>query len=152
MRSLLVAVVGAALLLPPPAFAHLEVTPDLLESGREVDLLVELPELRPGAPPTSLAVSGDGIRQLRVRAAGMVGAETRWQVRVHVSAAPGPVELLLRAGFGDGGAVEVRRIVTVVPARRREDELPVAAATLAALGLVGLATAVVLLRRSGRAG
>ena len=151
MRSLLVAVVSAALLLPPPALAHLEVTPDLLESGREVELLVELPELRPGAPPTSLAVSGDGIRQLRVRAAGKVDAETRWQVRVHVAAAPGPTELLLRAGFTDGGAVELRRIVTVVPAHPEEDELPVAAAMLAALGLVGVATALFLLRRPGRA-
>ena len=150
MRSLLVAVV-AALLVPLPAAAHLEISPGLFESGADVDLRIELPELRPGDAPTSLEVSGDGVRQLRSRAAGTVGRETRWEVRVHVAAAPGPTELLLRAGFEDGSTVEVRRVVTVVPPRGDEDRLPVAAAALAALGLAGLLAAAVFLRRPRRA-
>ncbi len=150
MRSLLVAV-SAALLLPVAAPAHLEISPGLLESGRDVDLQIELPELRPGEPPTSLAVSGDGIRLLESRAAGTRGRETQWEVRVHVAAAPGPTELVLRAGFADGSTVEVRRVATVVPARREDDGLPVAAAALAALGLAGLVAAAVILRRPRRA-
>ncbi len=146
MRLLLVAVT-TALLLPAAGLAHLEVTPALLESGRDVDLSVELPELRPGELPTSLTVSGDGVRQLRSRAAGTFGRETRWEVRVHVGAAPGPTELVLRAGFADGDTVEVRRIVTVVPARADADGLPVAAAALAAFGLAALVAAAVFLRR-----
>ena len=149
MRSLLVAVI-ASLLLPVAAPAHLEISPGLLESGRDVDLEIELPELRPGGPPTSLGVSGDGVRQLESRAAGTRGPETRWEVRVHVSAAPGPTELVLRAGFADGSTVEVRRVVTVVPARGDGDGLPVPAAALAALGLAGLVAAAVILRRPRR--
>lgn len=149
MRSLLVAVV-AALLLPLAASAHLEIRPGLLESGRDVELRVELPELRAGEPPTSLAVSGDGVRQLRSRVAGKRGRETRWEVRVHVAAEPGPTELVLRAGFADGSTVEVRRVVTVVPARGDDDGLPVAAAAFAALGLAGLVAAAVILRRPRR--
>jgi hypothetical protein len=150
VRSLSVAV-AVALLLPVAAFAHLEVRPGLLESGADVELQVELPVLRPGAPPTSLEVSGAGVRQLRSRAAGVSGRETRWQVRVHVAAAPGPTELLLRAGFADGSTVEVRRVVTVVPAGSDEDSLPVTAA-LAALALLGLVAAAVVLRRPRRPG
>lgn len=150
MRSLLVAVV-TALLLPLPAAAHLVIEPGLLPSGQDVDLRIEVPELRPGEPPTSLAVSGEGIRQLRSRPVGRFGQETRWEVRVHVAAAPGPTELLLQAGFADGSTVEVRRVVTVVPAQSDDDGLPVAAAAFAALGLVGLVAAAVILRRPRRA-
>jgi len=149
MKCLLVAAL-ATLLVPATAAAHLEITPGLLTSGREVELEVELPELRPGDPPTSLAVAGDGVRQLRSRAAGMFGRETRWAVRVDVTAPPGPIELILRAGFADGSTVEVRRVLTVVPARRDEGGLPLAAAAFAALGLVGLVAVAVLLHRPGR--
>jgi hypothetical protein len=149
VRSLFVAVV-AALLLPVAVPAHLVIEPGLLESGRDVDLQIEVPELRPGEPPTSLAVSGDGVRQLRSSHVGTFGRETRWDVRVHVGAAPGPTELLLTAGFEDGSTVEVRRRVTVVPARSDDDGLPVAAAAVAALGLAGLVALAVLLRRPRR--
>src|SRR5215203_4825797 len=81
-----------------------------------MDLLVELPELRPGEPPTALAVAGDDIRQLSSELTGRVGRETQWNVRVAVDAAPGPGELRLIASFADGGTVAVRRAVTVVPA------------------------------------
>jgi hypothetical protein len=149
VRSLLVAVV-ACLLLPAAAAAHLVIEPGLLEAGRDVDLQIEVPELRPGEPPTSLTVSGDGVRQVRSSAVGTFGRETRWEVRVHVAAAPGPTELLLTAGFADGSTVEVRRTVTVVPARSDDDGLPVAAAAFAALGLAGLVVVAVLLRRPRR--
>ena len=149
MRSLLVAVV-ACLLLPAAAAAHLVIEPGLLEAGRDVDLQIEVPELRPGEPPTSLAVSGDGVRQLRSSAAGTFGRETRWEVRVHVDAAPGPTELLITAGFEDGSTVEVRRTVTVVPPRDDDDGLPVAAAAFATLGLAALVAVAVILRRPRR--
>jgi len=149
MRLLVVAVAGA-LLLPGAALAHLEITPGLLESGRDVVLRVELPELRPGDLPTSLAVSGEGVRQLDSEAAGAFGRETRWRVRIHVGAAPGPVELLLTAGFADGSTVEVRRGVTVVPPNGDDDGLPLAAAAFAALGLLSLVAAAVFLRRPRR--
>ncbi len=149
MRSLLVAVV-TALLLPVAAAAHLVIEPGLLPSGQDVDLQIEVPELRPGAAPTSLTVSGAGVSQLRSSAVGSVGRETRWEVRVHVAAAPGPTELLLQAGFPDGSTVEVRRVVTVVPASSEGDGLPVGAAAFAALALVGLVAAAVILRRPRR--
>ena len=149
MRSLLVAVV-TALALPVAAAAHLVIEPGLLEAGRDVELQIEVPDLRPGEPPTSLSVSGDGVRQLRSSAAGTFGRETRWEVRVHVDAAPGPTELLITAGFEDGSTVEVRRTVTVVPPRDDDDGLPVAAAAFAALGLAALVAVAVILRRPRR--
>jgi len=151
VRGLLVAVAGA-LLLPASGLAHLEVTPALLESGRDVDLQIELPELRPGDPPTSLSVRGDGVLQLRSRATGTLARETRWEVRVHVGAEPGPTELLLRAGFADGSTVEVRRTATVVPAQTSDEGLPLAAAAFAAVGLAAIVGVAVLLRRPRGAG
>ena len=142
-----VAVAVAVAVLPAAALAHLEITPALLEAGRDVDLRVELPELRPGDLPTSLAVRGEGVRQLESEAAGTSGRETRWRVRIRVAAAPGPTELLLTAGFADGSTVEVRRRVTVVPASGDDDGVPLAAAAFAALGLVSLVAAAVFLRR-----
>ena len=150
MRFLLVAV-AVVMLLPAAALAHLEITPALLESGRDVVLRVELPDLRPGDPPTGLAVSGEGVRQLESESAGTFGRETRWRVRIHVGAAPGPTELLLTAGFADGSTVEVRRRVTVVPASGDDDGLPLAATAFAALGLLSLVAAAVFLRRPRRA-
>ncbi len=114
---------------------------------------VELPRLRPGAPPTGLGVSGGGVRQLSAEAAGLAGAESRWRVRVRVGAPPGPLTLLLRADFADGQTVVVRHAVTVVPAARSGGGtstallVGVAAASLAAAG--GLA---LLLARSRRPG
>ena len=140
------------MLLPAAGLAHLQITPALLVSGQEVELHVELPDLRPGDAPTSLAVRGAGVRQLRSRAAGSFGRETRWRVRLHVDAEPGPTELILRASFADGSTVEVRRVLTVVPAGADEDGLPLAAAAFAALGLAGVVAAVVFLRRPGRSG
>lgn len=150
MRGAAVAV-AVVLLLPAAGLAHVEVRPALLESGRSVELSVELPVLRPGGPPTSLAVSGNGVRQLESRLDGRSGRETRWVVRIRVGAAPGPTELVLRARFDDGRKVQVRRVVTVVPARADEDGLSLAAAAFAAIGLAALAAAAVFLRRPRRA-
>jgi hypothetical protein len=135
-----------ALLLPAAAVAHVDVRPGLLEAGRDVDLLVELPELRPGAPPTALAVRGPAVEQISSRAAGRAGVETQWRVRVSVVAAPGPSELRLVASFADGEVVEVRRAVTVVPAAEGGG-VPPAAVTAATVALLALIGAAIVLRR-----
>ncbi len=112
---------------------------------------VELPRLRPGPPPTSLGVSGGRVRQLSAEAAGLAGVESRWRLRVRVGAPPGPLTLLLRAGFADGETVVVRHAVTVVPARSDGETstallVGVAAASVAAAG--GLALLLARGRRS----
>lgn len=145
MRALLVAVT-VVLLGASEALAHVDVSPGLLESGEEVELRVELPELRPGAVPTGLEVRGPGVRQLSSRADGSAGEETRWRVRVLVTAEPGPTEIVLRALFADGRPVDVRRTVTVVPAAAAEGP-PLVAIGAAALALASLLGAAVLLRR-----
>ncbi|HZG34255.1 MAG TPA: hypothetical protein VEY87_00260 [Gaiellaceae bacterium] len=152
MRALLVAVITLAGVCTQEAAAHVEVAPGVLESGREVVLEIELPLLRPGPPPTSLAVSGRGVRQLAADAAGRVGRETRWRVRVRVDAEPGPLQLLLRASFADGRSVDVRQSLTVVPARDPNGSpLPeVAAAATAAVGAALVALALVARRRARR--
>jgi hypothetical protein len=147
MRSVLVAVT-VALAVVGTAAANVEVSPGLLESGREVELRVELPELRPDAAPTGLDVAGDGVRQLSSRPAGRAGEETRWRVRVLVTAAPGPTALRLQARFADGRSVVVRRTVTVVPPSGSDDTgTPVAAIAAAVVGLGAVLGAAVLLRR-----
>ncbi len=114
-----------------------------------MELLVELPELRPGEPPTTLTVEGVGVRQISSEPAGGVGQETQWDVRVAVDAAPGPAELRLIASFADGESVEVRRAVTVVPAAD-DDGTPVAALAAAVVALAALVGAAVVLRRRPR--
>jgi len=146
-----VALLATALAGPPAAAAHVNVSPSLLEAGKVMTLEVELPRLRPGAPPASLGVSGGGVRQLSAEAAGLAGVESRWRVRVRVAAPPGPLTLLLRADFSDGQTVVVRHAVTVVPSRSGGGTstalvVGVAAASLAAAG--GLALLLVRSRRS----
>jgi hypothetical protein len=148
VKALAVAVT-LALAAAGGAAAHVDVRPGLLEAGTEMDLLVELPELRPGEPPTSLTVEGDDIRQLSSEPAGRVGRETQWDVRVAVDAAPGPGELRLIASFADGEAVEVRRAVTVVPAAD-DDATPFGAIAAASVSLLALLAAAVVLRRRPR--
>ena len=148
MKALVVAVL-AALVAVGAAGAHIDVRPGLLESGTEVELFVELPELRPGEPPTSLDVGGPGVRQLSSRPAGRLGQETQWTVRVAVDAEPGPTELLLTASFDDGETVEIRRAVTVVPAAA-DDGTPAGAVVAAVVALAALVAAAVVLRRRPR--
>ena len=148
MKALVVAVL-AALLAAGEAAAHVDVRPGLLESGTEVELLVELPELRPGEPPTALSVGGDDVRQLSSRPAGRAGQKTQWSVRIAIDAPPGPAELLLTASFADGEVVEVRRAVTIVPATA-DDATPFAAFAAAAVALAALVGAAIVLRRRPR--
>ena len=134
------------LLVPAVAAAHVDVRPGLLEAGQELELLVELPELRPGDPPTALDVRGPAVEQIASRAAGRNGVETQWRVRVSVVAEPGSSELLLLASFADGEVVEVTRAVTIVPPAG-DDGVPVAAVVAAAVALLALLGAAVVLRR-----
>lgn len=149
VKQVVVAVL-AALALPAVAAAHVEVRPGLLESGEEVELRIELPELRPGEPPAALEVLGPGVRQLSSRADGRRGQETRWRVRVAVDAPPGLTELTLRASFADGSVVDVERDVTVVPAGERGGGTPLVAFVAAGFGLAAMLAAAIVLRRPGR--
>jgi hypothetical protein len=142
---------AAALIGPAAASAHVSVSPGLLEAGDETTLRVELPRLRPGAPPTSLAVSAPGVRQLSAEPAGLVGVESRWRVRVRVDAAPGPLTLRLRAGFADGESVVVRHRVTVVPARSDGGTSSAALLAGAAAVVAAVGGAALLVRRARRA-
>jgi len=147
LHALLVIVV-ATLLVPANALAHLIVRPGLLETGREETLRIELPELRPGRPPSALDASAPGVRTLASELSGRRGKETQWRVRVDVRAEPGPVVLLLRARFEDGRFVTVRQAMTVLPATSTPDSSrPVVAAVIGILGLLTGAAALALLRR-----
>jgi len=143
-------VIVATLLVPPNAPAHLIVRPGLLQTGREETLRIELPELRPGRPPTTLDVSAPGVRTLASELSGRRGKETQWRVRVDVRAEPGPVVLHLRARFEDGRFVTVRQAMTVLPAASASDSS--GAVVVSAIGILGLLTiaAALLLFRRGR--
>lgn len=106
-----------ALLAAEPALGHVDVTPRLVEQGRVTQLRIELPQLRPGPPPVRLEVEGAGVTVVDSSLDGMAGAETRWNVRLSVSPAvpPGDLLLTLRAVFADGQSVEVGSAITVVP-------------------------------------
>lgn len=145
-------VAGVVLLGAGAARAHVGISPRVLEAGAETELLVELPQLRPGPPPTGLEVAGRGVRQLSAEPAGRAGVETRWRARVRVEVDPGPLQLVLTARFAGGETVDVRQTVTVVPARGN-DGVPVAAvAGAAVLAVAGTAVAALALRRARRRG
>ena len=99
-----------------PAAAHVNVQPRLVERGVVTELVVELPRLRPGAPPERLVVDGPGLDVLSTALRGMVGSETQWNVRLRADTEPGTVPLVLRAAFADGATVEVENSLTVIPA------------------------------------
>ena len=99
-----------------PALAHVDVQPRLVEQGRSTDLRVELPQLRPGAPPKGLEVEGPGVEVLFVRKQASKRLETVWTVRLRASGQPGNVPLVLRALYPAGGSVEVDAAVIVVRA------------------------------------
>ena len=105
----------AAALSTEPAAAHLNVQPRLIEQAHVTDLLVELPLLRPGAPPERLELEAAGLDVLSTRLREVVDGETRWDVRARTNAPPGTLTLVLRAGFADGETVEVDDTLTVVP-------------------------------------
>ena len=99
-----------------PAQAHVDVQPGLVREGTITDLRIELPQLRPGGPPTGLEVEGRGVEMLSVGEQAKKGLESVWTVRLRANGPPGNVPLLLRALYPDGSAVEVDATVTVVPA------------------------------------
>jgi hypothetical protein len=140
----------AAFVLVPGAFGHVSVSPGLLEQGRTTTLEIELPELRPGSPPTTLAVSAPGLETLESANAGRVGGESRWRVRVAVDAEPGPLVLSLAARYPDGRSVVVRQTVTVIPSSSDSSSSWPVAATAAGLAVLAVAAVLALVRRSQR--
>jgi hypothetical protein len=144
-----------AVLVTEPALAHVDVQPRLVEQGKATQLRIELPQLRAGAPPVRLEVEGPGVAMLSSSLVGLVGSETRWNVRLGVSPAlpPGELPLVLRAFFADGKSVEVDGAITVVPPAPEASEaepfpwLWVAAGVTLALAF---AVAVLLLTRRRR--
>ena len=124
--------------------------PRLVEPGEITELRVELPQLRPGAPPERLEVEGPGLEVLSTRLQSVVASETRWIARVRADAdtEPGRLPLVLRAVFADGESVEVEDAVTVVPASTLTgDEFPWAGAAVGTLFAVALAAAALLFAR-----
>ena len=105
----------ALALLAQPALAHLDILPTLVEQGAVTDVRVELPQLRPGPPPDRLEVEGDGIEVISADLQGISGSDSVWNVRLSATAAPGVVPIVLRAGYGDGRAVEVDQQLTIAP-------------------------------------
>ena len=99
-----------------PAHAHVDLRPRLVVQGALTDVTVELPELRPGAPPRELEVEGEGIEVRSAELQGTLGSETFWTVRLRAESEPGVVPLVLRAVYADGQTVEVDERLTVVPA------------------------------------
>ena len=110
------------LLLTEPAQAHVDVQPRLVQLGTATDLRIELPQLRAGAPPERLEVEGEGVTVLASKLEEVIGAETRWNVRLRVSPTvrPGEQLLVLRGLFADGESVEVDGTIVVVPAPEEE--------------------------------
>jgi hypothetical protein len=99
-----------------PASAHLDLRPRLVVQGAVTDVRIELPQLRPGAPPSDLEVESDGIDVSSADLQGTKGSESVWSVRLRATAEPGVVPLVLRAVYDDGQSVEVDQQLTVVPA------------------------------------
>ncbi len=129
-----------ALALAEPALAHLEIRPGLVAQGAAVNVRVELPQLRAGAPPERLEVEGPGIEVLSSRLQEALGSETIWSVRLRTVRPPGVVPLILRAVYADGRSVEVDERLTVVPPAATS-AFPwggVIAGALLALGFAGI--------------
>jgi hypothetical protein len=139
-----------ALALAEPALGHVDVRPRLVELGTPTTLRVELPQLRAGPAPVRLEVKGAGVTVLSSSLQGFAGAETRWNVRVRVSPAvpPGDVLLILRAFFADGESVEQDGAITVVPpAAEAAGAFPWLGVTVGVALALGLGIAVLLLAR-----
>jgi hypothetical protein len=132
-----------------PVLSHVNVQPRLVEPGAIAELRIELPQLRPGAPPERLEVEGPGLETLSTRLQGVVASETRWtaRVRAEADAEPGVLPLVLRAVYADGESVEVEDAITVVPAAASDDRFPWVAAAAGTLFAVGLAAAALVFAR-----
>ena len=133
------------LLSAEPATAHVDIRPGLVELGEVTELHVELPRLRPGAPPQALVVEGDGLEMLSSRSQGTLGQESLWTVRVRADGEPRAVPIVLRASYADGASVEVDERLTVVPAA--ESSFPWAGVLAGSALAVGFAVAALTLAR-----
>ncbi len=106
------------------------------------------------APPVRLEVEGAGVAVLASSLQGVAGAETRWNVRLRVSPAvpPGELLLILRAVFGDGKSVEVDGAITVVPgvAPKASESFPWLGVAVGVTLALALAVAALLLARRRR--
>ena len=130
-----------------PARAHLDFRPRLVVQGELTDVRVELPQLRPGAPPSELEIEGEGIEVRSSELEGTLGSETFWNVRLRADGEPGIVPLVLRAVYDDGRSVEVDQQLTVVPAPEGSS-FPWPAVVVG--GLLAVAFAAVSLRLARR--
>ncbi|MEA2467227.1 MAG: hypothetical protein QOJ57_1353 [Thermoleophilaceae bacterium] len=139
----------AVALSAEPAGAHVNVEPRLLQRGEITDVVVELPRLRPGAPPRRLVVEGPGIEVLSSGLLALKGSESRWNVRLRADAPPGTVAIVLRAVYADGRAVEVRNALTVVP-REEPSSFPWAGAVGGFLLAIATAAAALAIARRRR--
>lgn len=110
------------------------------------ELLVELPRLRPGAAPERLEIVATDLDVLSSRLREVSGGETRWDVRARTDAPPGPLALVLRAGFAGGQTVEVDDTLTVVPPTPA-DPVPWAGAIAGILFAIGFAVCALFLAR-----
>jgi hypothetical protein len=145
-----------SLLTAEPALAHVDVRPRLVEQGKATQLHIELPQLRAGSPPVRLEIEGDGVAVLASSLEGVAGAETLWNVRLRVSPAipPGELLLILRGVFADGKSVEVDGAITVVPpapaASETSEQFPWLAVVAGVTVALALAVAALLLARRRR--
>jgi hypothetical protein len=150
--SLRAAYVGATLatalatLLPEPAHAHLDVRPGIVQAGTAVELLVELPRLRPGRRPVGLELEADGLEVLSTRLVDAVRTETLWAARVRVDSEPGTLPVVLRAIYSDGRSVDVNASLVVL-GDEEESGFAWWKATLAAAVAVGLGGALLVVAR-----
>jgi hypothetical protein len=134
-----------ASLLTEPASAHLDVRPRIVEAGAAVDLLVELPRLRPGPRPVALELEADGLDVMSTRLIDTVGGDTLWTARIRVRADAGTLPIVLRAVYADGRSVEADESLVVLGAE--ESSFAWGIVALAVTGAVGLAGAALLLVR-----
>jgi hypothetical protein len=136
-----------ALSVAEPALGHVDVRPRLVVQGAATELRIEVPQLRAGPPPVRLQVEGEGVAMLASSLLGVAGAETRWNVRLRVSPAvlPGELLLVLRAFFADGKSVEVDGSIVVVPPAAASDSGTIPWLAVAAGVTVALAVAVAAL-------
>jgi hypothetical protein len=135
-----------ALVTAQPAAAHLVVQPSILERGETVEVAVELPRLREGAPPERLDVDGDGVDVVSSRRQEVLGdGETRFTVRLRANVPPGRLPVVLRAGFAGGETVEIDTTLTVVPGE--ESGPPVVAIAIGAVVALAVAAAALAVAR-----
>ena len=131
-----------------PAYAHVDVRPGVVEAGRAIDLLVELPLLRPGSNPVALEVEGEGLEVRSTRLVDATGGETVWTARIRVDSDPGQLRIVLRAVYADGRSVEVDQVLIVLPGEEKvEDGFPWVAVVVGMTAAMALAAAALLLAR-----